>query len=118
MSREKASASPPSTMLLMDPPPMESAMKVASAESGMEKKTASVARMLPRNIRIINEVRKSPMAPSCKRVSIAVFTKSDWSNTTRLISSFGMSTRRCTPCLMPFTTAMVLVSPPCFRTGR
>src|ERR1017187_5259801 len=34
--REKASARPPSTMLLMEPPPMESAMKAASAERGIE----------------------------------------------------------------------------------
>ena len=36
-------------------------MKVASAESGMEKKTATVARMLPRKTRIITDVRNSPM---------------------------------------------------------
>ena len=62
--REKASASPPSTMALMELPPVESAMKAASAESGIEKNTATVARMLPRNTRIMTEVRNRPMAPS------------------------------------------------------
>ena len=75
--REKASASPPSTMLLMELPPSDSAMNAASAESGMEKNTATVARMLPRKIRIMSEVRNSPMAPSCSSVSMAVFTKTD-----------------------------------------
>ena len=75
--RENASARPPSTMLLMELPPSESAMNAASAESGMEKKTASVARMLPRKIRIITDVRNSPIAPSCSSVSMAVLTKTD-----------------------------------------
>ena len=60
---------------LMEPPPIESAMKAASAESGIEKNTATVARMLPRNTRIMTDVRKSPMAPSCSSVSMAVLTK-------------------------------------------
>ena len=59
--RENASASPPSTMLLIEPPPIDSAMNAASAESGIEKNTATVARMLPRKTRIISEVRNSPM---------------------------------------------------------
>ena len=73
--RENASASPPSTMLLIELPPSESAMNAASAESGIEKNTATVARMLPRKTRIMIEVRNSPMAPSCSSVSMAVFTK-------------------------------------------
>ena len=40
-------------MLLIEPPPIESAMNAASADSGIEKNTATVARMLPRKIRII-----------------------------------------------------------------
>jgi hypothetical protein len=75
--REKASASPPKTMLLMVPPPSDSAMKAASAESGMEKKTATVARMLPRKMRIMMDVSNSPMAPSWSSVSMAVFTNTD-----------------------------------------
>ena len=64
-------------MLLIEPPPIESAMNVASAESGIEKNTATVARMLPRKIRIMSEVRNRPMAPSCSSVSMAVLTNSD-----------------------------------------
>jgi len=64
MRREKASAKPPRTMLLMVPPPIERAMNAASAESGIEKKTATVARMLPRKMRIMMEVSSNPMAPS------------------------------------------------------
>ena len=59
--RENASARPPSTMLLIEPPPIDSAMNAASAESGIEKNTATVARMLPRKIRIMSEVRNRPM---------------------------------------------------------
>src|SRR5215471_12994373 len=50
---------------------------VARAESGIEKKTATVARMLPRKIRIMSEVRNNPMPPSCSSVEMAVFTKRD-----------------------------------------
>ena len=64
-------------MLFTELPDMESAMKVASAESGIEKNTAIVARMLPRKIRIISEVRNRPIAPSCSSVSIAVLTNCD-----------------------------------------
>ena len=71
--RENASASPPNTMLLMEPPPSESRMTAVRAERGIEKNTASVARMLPRNTRIMMEVRNSPIAPSCTSVSMAVF---------------------------------------------
>ena len=75
--RDIASASPPSTMLLTVPPPQESAMKVARADSGMEKNTATVARMLPRKIKIINDVRTRPIAPSSSRVWMAVLTNRD-----------------------------------------
>ena len=36
-------------------------MNVASAESGIEKNTATVARMLPRKTRIMSEVSNRPM---------------------------------------------------------
>ncbi len=58
-------------------------MKAASAESGIEKNTATVARMLPEEDQ--NHDARSAAgrcAPSCSSVSIAVFTKTDWSNTT------------------------------------
>ena len=41
-------------MLLMDDPPSCRTKNVAHTDSGMEKKTATVARRLPRNIRIIS----------------------------------------------------------------
>ena len=61
--RESASASPPSTMELIDEPPNCRMKKVAQMESGMEKKTAVVARRLPRKTRIMRQVRNRPMAP-------------------------------------------------------
>ena len=69
--REKANASPPSVIELMEPPLAYKQMKAASAESGIEKKTASVARRLPRKISTMNEVSAKPIAPSCTSVSIA-----------------------------------------------
>ena len=57
-------------------------MNAASAESGIEKNTATVARMLPRKTRIMMDVSSSPMPPSCSSVSMAVLTNTDWSNTT------------------------------------
>ena len=92
-------------------------MKAARADSGIEKNTATVARMLPRNTRIMSDVRNKPIAPSCSNVAIAVFTKTDWSNTTRVTSSFGTSNKCPIACFTPSTTAMVLVSPPCLSTG-
>ncbi len=49
-------------MLLIELPENCSTMNVASTESGIEKKTATVARMLPRKIRIITPVSNSPNA--------------------------------------------------------
>ena len=60
-------------MLFTVPPPNESAMNVASTDSGIEKKTATVARKLPRKIRIISEVRNRPIAPSSSSVRMARF---------------------------------------------
>ena len=73
---------PPSTMELIVPPPALSARNAASAESGIDSITATVARMLPRKIRIISAVSTRPMPPSLPRFLIAVFTKTDWSKTT------------------------------------
>ena len=71
--REKASASPPRIMVLMVLPLTFSTTNVARAESGIDKKTAVVARKLPRNIRIIRLVRNSPIKPSCSRGSNGFF---------------------------------------------
>ncbi len=54
MRRENASASPPRIIALIVLPPRASAMKAASADSGIDRNTAAVARMLPRNTRIID----------------------------------------------------------------
>ena len=118
INRENANASPPSTMVLTVPPPAPIAKNAARAESGIDKNTAAVARTLPRNSRIINPVRTNPIPPSWIKLSIAVRTKIDWSNTTRVFNCFGMSTRCISASLIPSTTAIVLVSPPCFRIGR
>ena len=64
-------------MLFTVPPPSDKAIKAASTESGIEKNTATVARKLPRNTRIMTDVSASPIAPSCSSVSIAVFTNTD-----------------------------------------
>ena len=77
MRRENASARPPSTIVLMELPPKYSTTNVASAESGIERNTATVARMLPRKTRIIIDVRKIPSAPSCSSAVIARFTYRD-----------------------------------------
>ena len=93
-------------------------MNAASADSGMERNTATVALMLPRKTRIMIPVRTRPMAPSWIRFSIAVRTKTDWSNTTFVTNCFGTFNSRPTAPLMPSTTAIVFASPPCFMTGR
>ena len=91
MMREKASASPPRIIVLIVLPIMFSTTNVARAESGMERKTAEVARKLPRKMRIIRLVRASPIRPSCSRVLMASLTNADWSNTTLATSCLGMS---------------------------
>ena len=86
---KRPAPSPPRIMVLIVLPPSESAMNAASAESGMEKKTATVARMLPRKTRIISPVRTRPMAPSWSSVSMAVLTNTDWSKTTSRPAVWG-----------------------------
>ena len=105
-------------MLLMVLPPNPSAMIAASAESGMDRNTATVPRMLPRNSSTIKAVSRSPDAPSWISVLMAFLTYSDWSNTRSVTSCFGMSTSFDITCRTPSTTAMVLVLPPCFMMGR
>ena len=77
INREKASASPPSTIELMLAPIRFNTRNAASAESGIDSITATVARMLPRKIRIIAAVSTRPIPPSLPRLRIAVFTKTD-----------------------------------------
>lgn len=77
INRENTRARPPSTIVLIVPPPALIAKNAANADNGMDKNTAAVARTLPRNSRIIRPVRTSPMAPSLIRLWIAVFTNTD-----------------------------------------
>ena len=64
IKREKAKASPLNTMLLMVLFAECRKKNVAITESGMERNTATVARGLPRKIKIINPVSTRPMLPS------------------------------------------------------
>src|SRR5262249_57717577 len=48
INREKARASPPRIIVFTELPPTYKTINVASAESGIERHTATVARMLPR----------------------------------------------------------------------
>ena len=56
INRENASASPPSSMVLIEPPIAFITSKHVSADSGIDSNTANVARGLPRNNRIISPV--------------------------------------------------------------
>ena len=60
MSRENTSAKPARIIVLMELPPQYSAMMAASADSGIERNTATVARRLPRKIKTISAVSKQP----------------------------------------------------------
>ena len=64
ISRENASASPPRIIALTVLSPSGSAMNAASAESGMDRNTATVALMLPRKTKIITPVSTRPISPS------------------------------------------------------
>ena len=118
IKREKARANPARTMVLIEPPPARMQIKAASAERGMDKRTANVARTLPRNKRIINAVRTRPMPPSFMRFLMADLTNSDWSKTTAVLSEAGMSTRFLMAAFMPLTMVMVLLSPPLLEYGN
>ena len=48
---------------------------------------------------------------------MAVRTNTDWSNTTWVTNRLGTSSSLEMTALTPLTTAMVLASPPCFKTG-
>ena len=81
--RENASASPLSTMALIDLSALCRMKNVINTEIGMERKTATVARKLPRKIRIIRPVSKIPIPPSRNTVEMASFTNTDWSKVTK-----------------------------------
>ena len=77
ITRDNASASPPRIIVLMVALPSFSTMNVASAEIGIESSTAVVARIFPRNSRIMMLVSTRPMRLSCSTVLIASLTKTD-----------------------------------------
>ena len=118
MTRENASAMPPRIIVFTVLPIKERTTKVASAESGIDRNTAKVARMLPRKIRIIKEVSARPSSPSWSTVRMASLTNADWSKTTAAFNWLGMSSSFPIISRMPLTTSIVLVSPPCFMMGR
>ena len=78
-------------MLLIVAPPKCSTVKATISESGIERNTAAVARMLPRKIRIMSAVSNKPMPPSRITVEMACFTNIDWSKTTCVFNCGGMS---------------------------
>ncbi len=72
-SRVNASASPPSTIVLTELPPSDNARNAASAESGTESRTASVARGLARNRSTITDVSANPKPGSDQQSSNRAF---------------------------------------------
>ena len=66
ISRENASARPLRTMLLIVSFAECRTKNVTITESGIERNTAAVARVLPKKIRIMIAVRNRPMPPSRK----------------------------------------------------
>ena len=64
-------------------------------EIGIESRTAIVARTFPRKNRIINAVRQRPIVPSLITFLTAIFTNADWSKTTSVFSTEGISRRCC-----------------------
>jgi len=82
----------PKIIVLIEPPMELAISRQTSMERGTESSTATVARGLPRKIRIIMPVSTSPIAASLVTLLIASFTKTDWSNTTAVFNDAGMST--------------------------
>ncbi len=57
------------------------------------------------------------MSASLETFLIASLTKTDWSKTTAVFSDSGMSTRCLIAAFIPLTMVIVLLSPPCLKTG-
>ena len=116
--RENASARPPRTMLLMEPPPSDSAMKAARAESGNgeeDRYRRAHAAQENQNHDGGEQQPDSALVQQCLDGCL---------HEQRLIEHHAgdqflgnVEQVRAAASLMPSTTAMVLVSPPCFRTG-
>ena len=77
MSRENASARPPSDHELIELAAKRERNEGRQRRKGNREKHRTVARMLPRNSRIIRDVSNIPIPPSSSRFSIAVFTNTD-----------------------------------------
>ena len=77
MRREKASARPPSSMVLIVPPVAPITSRQVSADKGMERSTAMVARAFPKKIRIMMPVSTRPMDASLTRFLIAPLPNAD-----------------------------------------
>ena len=93
--------------------------KAASAESGIERKTAAVARMLPRNSRIINPVSTKSNRAFVQQILDRLLHEDgliEHHLGDKLLGNISQIADSAS--LIPFTTAIVLVSPPCFRIGR
>jgi hypothetical protein len=80
-------------MLLTELPRNARKTNAHSTETGTDRKTASVARMLPRKIRISRHVSTRPRLAPASTVTIAAFTNKDWSNTTFAFNPCGTSKR-------------------------
>ena len=117
ISREKAKARPPSSIVLIEPPMALVSSRQTTADNGIDSRTANVARGLPRNTKIISPVRTRPIEASLSRFLIANLTNSDWSKTTAVFNVSGMSTSRFMAAFIPLTMVMVLLSPPCLKIG-
>ncbi len=119
IKREKTSASPPSTMVLMVPPP-----RLMAAEMRPEPKTVSKAgpRSLPRTSPGKSESsrRSAPGRSSLhaqvadRRLHILRLIEDDLGDQGLRHVDQVLQLRSCTPS----TIAIVLLLPPCFRTGR
>ena len=116
INREKASANPPNTMALTVLPPNENARNAASAESGIQRKTATVA-YPAKKIKIIARSRQGRSLLREPDVDRRLDENGLIEDNLRDPIAFGTSSR-CPFFLIPSTTAIVLVSPPCFITGK
>ena len=89
ISREKASASPPRTMVLTVPPRAQIAKKRCQCRERNRKEDGRRSRACCRGTAGSSApVSTKPIPPSCSRFSMAFFTKMDWSNTTLATSCF------------------------------
>jgi len=77
MSRDRARARPPRTMVLIELPPKLRPRNVARQDTGIEIKTAIVARTFLRKRKIIKAVKHSPMVPSLITFFTAILTNTD-----------------------------------------